>query len=47
MSCKCQDTETKRCRWEHPSDSWTKNQKVRTKAERKAVRHDPKKAGNR
>lgn len=43
MTCKCRDTETKVCRWEHPSNSWNKNQKAKTKANRKAARHDPRK----
>lgn len=45
--CKCRDTLGRRCRWEHNTDSWTENQKARTKTERKAERHDPKKAGTR
>lgn len=38
MSCKCQDTESKRCHWEHPSDSWNEHLKSSVKRERKATR---------
>jgi hypothetical protein len=43
MTCRCRDTLSKPCRWEHPSNSWNKNQKAKTKANRKAQRHDPRK----
>lgn len=36
--------EKRKCKNEHPSSSWNKNMKARVKAERKATRHDPKKA---
>lgn len=38
MTCRCRDLEKKRCRWEHPSDTWTKHLKRLTKVERKRTR---------
>lgn len=36
--CKCRDTGSKRCRWEHPNDSHNWNMKQVARLDRKRVR---------